>query len=258
MKEDLVSIITPTYNCGKYIEETIKSVINQTHKNWEMIIIDDCSTDNTKSIVEEYQKKYPNIKYHILENNSGAAVARNMAIKMAKGKFIAFLDSDDLWDKEKLEKQINFMKENDYNFTYTNYEEIDEESKSINRFVTGPKKITKLGMYNYCWPGCLTVMYNAEKIGLIQIENLSKNNDYAIWLKVIQKANCYLLDENLARYRIRAGSISNNSKIKLIKYHYLLFKEGEKMNVINSIINTMRNLLFGIFKKVKYIKRGKI
>ena len=254
MKEDLVSIITPTYNCGNYIEETINSVINQTYKNWEMIIIDDCSTDNTKSIVEEYQKKYPNIKYHILENNSGAAVARNMAIKMAKGKFIAFLDSDDLWDKEKLEKQINFMKQNDYNFTYTNYEEIDEKSNSINKFVTGPKKITKLGMYNYCWPGCLTVMYNAEKVGLIQIENLPKNNDYAIWLKVIKKSNCYLLDENLARYRIRAGSISNNSKIKLIKYHYLLFRQGEKMNVISSTLNMIRNLFFGVIKKLMYVK----
>lgn len=257
MKEELVSIITPTYNCGKYIEETIKSVINQTYKNWEMIIIDDCSTDNTKVIVEEYKKKYDNIKYYVLEEKSGAAIARNVAIKKAKGKFIAFLDSDDLWEKEKLEKQISFMEQNNYNFTYTNYEEIDENSNSINKFVTGPKKITELGMYNYCWPGCLTVIYNAEKIGLIQIENLPKNNDYAIWLKVIKKSNCYLLDKNLAKYRIRTGSISNNSKIKLIKYHYILFRKGEKMNMVISIINTIRNLFFGVIKKARYVRRRK-
>lgn len=258
MKEDLVSIITPTYNCGKYIEETIKSVINQTHKNWEMIIIDDCSTDNTKSIVEEYQKKYPNIKYHILENNSGAAVARNMAIKMAKGKFIAFLDSDDLWDKEKLEKQINFMKQNDYNFTYTNYIEVDERGNPKGKKVTGPKKITKRGMFNYCWPGCLTVIYNAEKVGLIQIEDIKKNNDYAIWLKVCKKSNCYLLDEELAMYRKRNGSISNHNYMKLIKWHYKLYKEAEHENSIYSIFNTFRNMIFGIYKKKKYCIKYKI
>ena len=258
MNYELVSIITPTYNCGRYIEETIKSVINQTYKNWEMIIIDDCSTDNTKSIVEEYQKKYSNIIYHILEKNSGAAVARNIAIKMAKGKFIAFLDSDDLWHEEKLEKQINFMKQNDYNFTYTNYIEIDESGNPKGRKVTGPKKITTNRMFNYCWPGCLTVMYNVEKVGLIQIENIRKNNDYAIWLKVCKKSNCYLLDEELAMYRKRNGSISNHNYMELIKWHYKLYKEAEHKNYIYSIFNTFRNMIFGIYKKKKYCIKYKI
>lgn len=252
--EDLVSIITPTYNCGKYISETIESVINQSYKNWEMIIIDDCSTDNTKDVVEKYKKNYSNIIYKVLDNNSGAAIARNTALKMAKGKYIAFLDSDDLWDSGKLEKQINFMKKNNYYFTYTNYEEIDENSNTLKKLVTGPKKINKAGMYNYCWPGCLTVMYDSEKVGLVQIENLKKNNDYAIWLKVIRKANCYLLNENLAKYRIREGSISNHSILKLIKYHYILYKDGEKMNFFLSYVNTIRNLFFGVMKKIIFQK----
>lgn len=252
--EELVSIITPTYNCGKYIKETIESVINQTYINWEMIIVDDCSTDNTKDIVNYYQQKYSNIIYKILDKNSGAAIARNTALKMAKGKYIAFLDSDDLWLPEKLEHQIKFMKDNNFYFTYTNYEEIDENSNKLNKLITGPKKITKTGMYNYCWQGCLTVMYNAEKIGLIQIENLPKNNDYAMWLKVIKKTNCYLLNENLAKYRIRTGSISRNNKLKLIKYHYLLFRIAEHKNPVISFLNTIRNLFFGIIKKIKYKK----
>ena len=257
MKE-LVSIIMPSYNTAKYIKETIESVINQTYTNWELLIVDDCSTDNTDEIVKEFRDE--RIKYYKNGKNSGAAISRNKALKEAKGKWIAFLDSDDLWEKEKLEKQILFMKNNNYNFSYTQYQEIDENSKKLNRLITGPKKITKFGMYNYCWPGCLTVMYDAEKIGLIQIEDLPKNNDYAMWLKAIKKSNCYLFDECLAKYRIRSGSISNHGVMKLIKYHYILYRDGEKMNPISSFLNMVRNLFFGFMKKIlfiKIIKKGK-
>lgn len=254
MNKGLVSIITPTHNCGKYIEETIKSVIEQTYKNWEMLIIDDCSTDNTEQIVEKYQKIYPNIIYKKLQKNSGVAIARNTALKMAKGRYMAFLDSDDLWSKEKLEKQIKFMQDNNYYFTYTNYEEIDENSNLLGKRITGPKKITKVGMYNYCWPGCLTVMYDSEKVGLIQIEDIKKNNDYAMWLKVSKKANCYLLNENLARYRKRKGSISNHTYKELIKWHYKLYREAERENIIFSLFNTIRNMVFGVIKKLIYVK----
>ncbi len=254
MKEDLVSIVTPTYNCGKFITETIESVIEQTYKNWEMIIVDDCSKDNTQEIVKKYLKNDKRIKYIKFEKNQGAAIARNTAIREAKGRYIAFLDSDDLWSKDKLEKQINFMNKNNYDFTYTNYEEIDENSKLLGIRVTGPKKITKKGMYNYCWPGCLTVMYDAEKIGLIQINDIKKNNDYAMWLKVCKKANCYLLDANLARYRKRTGSISSYSYTSLIKWHYKLYREEEKQNIFFACFNTIRNIYFGIIKKLIYVK----
>lgn len=253
MKNGLVSIIMPSYNTGKYIEETINSVLNQTYTNWELIIVDDCSSDNTDEVIKLFLKD-ERIVYLKNIKNSGAAISRNKAIKMANGEYIAFLDSDDVWNKNKLEKQIKFMEENNYYFTYTVYELIDGKSIILNKLIAGPKKITKIGMYNYCWPGCLTVMYNRKKIGLVQIEDLPKNNDYAIWLKIIKKSNCYLLNECLAQYRIRAGSISRHGKLELIKYHYKLFRVGEYKGVMMSCILTIRNLFFGIIKKIIYVK----
>lgn len=249
---DLVSIIMPSYNTGKYIADSISSVLTQTYTNWELIIVDDCSTDNTDEIVESFHDK--RIRYIKNEKNYGAAVSRNRALREAKGKWIAFLDSDDLWEADKLQKQIAFMVSNDDHFSYTDYIEIDEESHPNGKRVTGPKRITKHGMYNYCWPGCLTVMYDAEAVGVIQIEDIKKNNDYAMWLKVCQKADCYLLDESLARYRKRSGSISNHRYAKLIKWHYKLFRKAERKNPVISFILTGRNLLFGVIKKIRYVK----
>lgn len=252
--EELVSIIMPSYNTGKYIAESIKSVQEQTYENWELIIVDDCSTDNTDDIVATFflDKR---IRYLKNETNCGAAVSRNRALREAKGRWIAFLDSDDLWKSEKLQKQISFMKQNQYAFSYTNYIEIDENSRENGVSVTGPKRITKRGMYNYCWPGCLTVMYDVSVIGLVQIEDIKKNNDYAMWLKVCKKADCYLLDEQLAMYRRgRNGSISSHGYIALIKWHYKLFKDVEGQSVFMSGFNTCINMFFGIYKKIQYVR----
>lgn len=247
---ELVSIITPSYNTADFISQTIECVLNQTYTNWEMIIVDDCSTDNTKEVISKYNDT--RIIYVENETNSGAAFSRNKALKIAKGEWIAFLDSDDLWDKTKIESQLKFMKTHNYFFSYTNYREINEDNIITNQCISGPNYINKRKMYQYCWPGCLTVMYNAKKIGIIQIENLKKNNDYAIWLKAIKKANCYLLNETLASYRKRTGSISNQSFYKLIKYHYYLFKLGEHKNVFASLLYTLQNLIYGFIKKTKY------
>lgn len=252
--DDLVSIIMPSYNTGKYIEKSITSVLRQTYTNWELIIVDDCSTDNTDEVVATFHDS--RIKYFKNKRNSGAAVSRNRALREAEGKWIAFLDSDDLWYPEKLEKQISFMDKNGYMFSYTNYEEIDVFGERTDVRVSGPKRISKTGMLNYCWPGCLTVMYDAEKIGLIQIKDIKKNNDYAMWLKVCKKADCYLVDECLAQYRKgRAGSVSTNSIYTMIGWHYKLYRIAESQGVINSIFNTVRNLIFGVYKKAKYVKR---
>lgn len=251
--KDLVSIIMPSYNTGKFIAESIDCVLAQTYENWELIIVDDCSTDDTDAIVTGYTDA--RIRYLKNEKNSGAAVSRNRALREAKGRWIAFLDSDDLWSPEKLEKQIAFMEENKYGFSYTNYSLIDEASKPMGVFVTGPRRITKTGMYNYCWVGCLTVMYDAEKVGLIQIEDIKKNNDYAMWLKVIRKTDCYLLNEELGKYRKRGGSISNHSYKALIKWHYKLFREAEKRSAVASAVLTGRNLVFGFYKKLRYNKK---
>lgn len=252
---DLVSIIMPSYNTAQYIVASIRSVQKQTYQNWELIIVDDCSTDQTDEVVAQFLSDN-RIRYLKNDVNSGAAFSRNRALREAKGKWIAFLDSDDLWMSEKLEKQIVFMEKNGYLFSYTNYSEIDSEGRSSGITVTGPARITKTGFFNYCWPGCLTVMYDAEAVGLIQIVDIKKNNDYAIWLKVCQKADCYLLDEKLARYRRgRSGSISTHGISALIKWHYKLFREAEGQNCMIASVNTLRNLLFGVYKKTHYVKK---
>lgn len=252
--KDLVSIITPSYNTANFIGKTIESVLEQTYQNWEMIIVDDCSQDNTDEVVQQYLVD-ERIRYIKNKVNSGAALSRNRALKEARGRWIAFLDSDDLWSSNKLEKQVAFMAKNGYHFSYTNYEEIDSDGQPTGVNVTGPKSISKTGMFNYCWPGCLTVMYDADYIGLVQIKDIKKKNDYAMWLKISQKAECWLLDETLAKYRKRMGSISRHSIRTMIGWHYKLYHESEKMNSVMSLFNTSRNLVFGFYKKKRYVVR---
>lgn len=251
----LVSIVTPTWNCGRFISETIESVLAQSYPNWEMLIVDDCSTDNTKKIVEQYQQKDHRIKYHCLEQNSGAAVARNAALKMAQGRWIAFLDSDDLWKPEKLERQLKFMTEKNRAFSYHNYTEIDEVSKPLGVFVSGKKKVSKLDMFACCWPGCLSVMYDSDVIGLVQVENIKKNNDTAMWLKVVNKVPCYLLDEDLAQYRKRKNSITPKPLWQRIWAHYPLFHEAENMSRITATFWTLTNVFGNAYKKLFYVKK---
>lgn len=286
----LVSIIMPSFNTAPYIAESIRSVMAQTYTDWELIIVDDASTDNTDEIVAKFTElaevnsndcRSERIHYLKNDRNRGAAYSRNRALRKAKGKYIAFLDSDDLWAPDKLEKQIAFMTKNGYAFSYTCYEEMGEDGKPTGTIVGGPKHITKTGMFNYCWPGCLTVMYDREVVGDIQIAEIQKNNDYAMWLKICRKADCYLLDENLATYRKRTGSITHaqrhceepqgrachersvvvaiqcnlKSKFSMIQWHYKLYREAEGMNPVASLFNTGRNLFFGVWKKIKYVKR---
>lgn len=251
-----MSIIMPSFNCGAFVEETIRSVQAQTYQNWEIVFVDDCSVDDTIEKVSKIREDDPRIRLFQNSKNMGAAVSRNLALQQAKGRWIAFLDSDDLWATDKLEKHIRFMEEHNYTFSYTSYCEIDEESKETGVLVSGPKHVTKAGMFAFCWPGCLTVMYDREKVGLIQIEDIKKNNDYAMWLKVCKKADCYLLDETLAKYRRgRSGSISTHGYKTLIKWHYKLFRDAEKLNPLSSALLTCVNLVCGAYKKLKYVTR---
>lgn len=253
---DLVSVITPAFNSGMFIAETINSVLSQTYQNWELIIVDDCSTDNTIEIVKSFQEKDNRIKLFENETNKGSAFARNMALRNAKGRWIAFLDSDDVWHPYKLEKQITFMEQNGYHFSYTNYYEIDENSKETGIYLTGPKVITKNKMFAYCWPGCLTIMYDTNFIGSIQTVDIKINEEYALWIKISKKADCYLLNENLAKYRRHSKSLSNQSYFKLIKWHYLMFRKSEDKSAIGSVLFTIINLIFGIYKKLVYRKKS--
>ena len=252
---DLVSIITPSYNTARFIAETINSVLAQTYTNWEMIIVDDCSKDDTDAVVSSFADS--RIRYLKNEKNSGAAVSRNRALREAKGKWVAFLDSDDLWEPTKLEKQIAFMEHNDCHFSYTNYREIDDDGVSLGTMWTGPKKISKLSMYSFNYMGCLTVMYDRDYVGLVQIADLKKRNDYAMWVKVVKKCPAYLLDEVLATYRVRgSGSIMDRKKSPLarVKFNYYLWKQGENMNAPAALFWTGVNLVFGALKKVVFRK----
>lgn len=254
MVDGLVSIIMPSWNTGKFIGESIQSVLNQTYKNWELIIVDDCSTDNTDEIVASFNDE--RIRFFRNDKNSGAALTRNRAIRKARGEWVAFLDSDDLWMPKKLEKQIAFMKENGYTFSFTEYEKIDEESKPLNIYVSGPEKVNKRKMYNYDYIGQLTMMYSAKVFGLIQIKDIKKNNDYAIRLQLFKKkgACCYLLKENLAKYRIRKKSISHDKIIKKLKSHFDLFHFCDEKPALVALWYACWNMFYGLQKKRNYEK----
>ena len=188
-KQPLVSIITPNYNCGKFIALTIESVLAQTYTNWEMIIQDDCSTDNSYEIACRYAKADPRIKVFRNGKNSGAALTRNYAIEVSQGEYLAFLDSDDIWFPEKLEKQIDFMQKNNCDFVFSEYEQIGEDNESLGIRVKSIPRLTYTRMLMHCWPGCLTVMYDQKKLGKIYSPDIQKNNDHALFLKVLRGAN---------------------------------------------------------------------
>ncbi len=234
MTEKLVSIITPTYNCAAFIARTLDSVQAQTYKNWEMIIVDDQSKDNTRDIVEEYIKRDPRIKYHLLEVNSGAAVARTTAMKLAQGSYMAFLDSDDIWMPDKLERQIRWMEENGYAFSCTAYEQIDEEDNLLGKTIKTIKKTDYNRLLLDCPVGNSTVMYDVEKMGKFEVPNIRKRNDDALWLQMLKKEKyIWGMPDVLMKYRIRQNSISSN-KLSVIKYHWILYRDIEQLSVIRS------------------------
>lgn len=237
MEKKLISIIMPTYNCAKFIGKTIETVINQTYKNWELVIVDDCSKDNTEEIVNDYITGDSRIKYSRFNVNQGAAKARTKAMELANGNYMAFLDSDDIWKEDKLEKQIKFMEENNYNFTCTAYEQIDENGNLLNKVIKTKKKADYNRILLDCPVGNSTVMYNVDKLGKFEVPNIRKRNDDALWLQILKKENyIYGMNEILMEYRIRTNSISSN-KLDLIKYHWQLYREIEHLSIIRSLFH---------------------
>lgn len=255
MIENLVSVVTPLYNSEKFIEETIKSVLKQTYNNWEMIIVDDCSTDLGPNIVKKYSEKDLRIKYIKMDKNSGAAHCRNKAIELSKGEFIAFLDSDDLWKETKLEKQVKFMNDNQYSISFHEYEEIDENGKSLNIKIEAPKKPVTYRGYLLTNPiGCLSGMYSVKKIGKIYMPLLKKRQDTGFWLKILSTGEkAYSLKENLGFYRVRKNSLSFK-KSDLLKYHWILYRKEEKLTILESLFYISTTIITKILK----IKEKKI
>ncbi len=247
----LVSIITPSYNSAAFIAETIESILSQTYTNWELLITDDCSTDNTCTIIRDFIQKDNRIKLYKLEHNAGAGVARNKSIKEAKGRFLAFCDSDDCWYPNKLEKQLSFMIENEYAFTCTSYDCYNEENEKVG-FVKCKKRISYFSLLRDNSIGCLTSIYDTKKTGKVYMPTIRKRQDWGLWLSLIKKTkNVYGLQESLAKYRIRNNSISSN-KISMLKYNFRLYKEVEKYSTITSfLLLTFCFLPYYFYKKAK-------
>ena len=219
-----VSIITPTYNSADFLAETIEAIQAQTFTDWEMLITDDCSSDSTRELVQAYAEKDERIKLFVLEKNSGAGAARNNSLSHAKGRYIAFCDSDDRWTADKLEKQIAFMQENDHAFTYTGYHVCDEPGTIIGEVKCRAKE-TFGSLKCDDKIGCLTVVYDSEKIGKVSFPLLRKRQDWGMKLLALQKCHeAYGIQEPLAIYRKRADSISRN-KMSLVKYNIAVYEK---------------------------------
>lgn len=251
----LVSIITPSYNAEKYLSETIDSVLSQSYKNWEMIIVDDVSFDKTVSIIEDYVQRDNRIKLIKLKENGGAAVARNTAIEAAKGRYIAFLDSDDKWLSDKLERQIGFMQEHDVALSYSAYQKIDENGNAVGQ-VGVPDKVSYNDLLKVCSIGCLTVMYDVEKLGKVYMPLIRKRQDLGLWLRILKIIPyAYASPGILAQYRVRSDSISAN-KWSAAHYTWKLYREVEKLGFIKAIYYFSHYAVNGVLRtKVPKIAR---
>lgn len=227
--QNLVSIITPAYNCEKFISQTIESVIAQTYTNWEMVIVNDKSTDNTENIIKKYVQKDRRIRLINHSENFGAAVARNTALENAEGRFIAFLDSDDLWKKEKLERQINFMLKNGYGFTFTAYEFMKLANEDKAKVIWVPKSINYKQSLKNTIIGCLTVIIDRDVIGNFRMPLIRMSQDHSTWLSILKKGYiAYSLNENLAEYRKNVESLSGN-KIRALKGEWYNYRNVVKL-----------------------------
>jgi len=247
MNKNLVSVITPLYNSEQFISETIESVLAQSYQDWEMIIVDDCSKDQGVKIVKNYQNKDKRIKLIELDNNVGAAKARNKAINAAQGRFISFLDSDDIWHQDKLKKQIKFMLKNNYSFTFTSFEKINESGKTFD-MIKVPKRVSYRRVLFINPIDCSTVIYDKDRLGKIYMPDIRKRQDYALWLKILKNIDYgYGLNEKLTSYRVRENSLSNN-KLDLIKYHWELYRDIEKLSIIESSFYLLCDILSKILK----------
>ncbi|HCG7972801.1 TPA: glycosyltransferase family 2 protein [Vibrio parahaemolyticus] len=228
----LVSVIMPTYNSAGTVVESIQSVLSQTYKNWELIIVDDRSTDNTWQVIQTYADKYGNIRIYQNKENRGAGASRNFAIKKARGRFIAFLDSDDLWTEDKLAEQIPFMLENNYPLTYTHYSRFNsEEELSV---VTAPEYTTyKKLMYSNVI-GCLTAVYDTQALGKRYMPLIRKRQDMGLWLDILKDTpKAYCLPKPLAKYRMDSGMTAN--KFSVLSYQWKFYRDVVGLSLPRSL-----------------------
>lgn len=242
-----VTIITPLYNCSDFLDDTLNSVLAQTYQNWEVIMVDDCSSDNSVLIAQEFVEKDHRIKLIQLERNSGAAVARNKAIEAATGRFIAFLDSDDLWMPNKLEKQVQFMLDQNIAFSFSAYEKIDEKGVPFD-IVSVPEKINYKQLLKTNVIGCLTAMYDVEQLGKVYMPVNTKREDFATWLTILKQVDyAYGMPDVLAQYRVYASQ-SSAKKTKMAKENWRLYRDIEKLGLLKSAYYFLHYAVRGVLR----------
>ncbi len=242
----LVSIIMPNYNGEKYLKETIESVLSQTYPNWELLFVDDCSTDTSVELVRSFNDD--RIKVYCNESNQGAAASRNRALREANGRWIAFLDSDDLWQKQKLHLQIEFMVENQISFSFTSYSVVRENDFVVE--FNPPKDDYDYKMIlKHCSIGCSTVIYDREKVGMVYMPiEAEKREDFACWLKILRtEKSAVCFHKNLTTYNLHTNSLSSN-KFKMMKYQWNVYRKVEKIPFFKSLYYLANWAYRGYFK----------
>jgi teichuronic acid biosynthesis glycosyltransferase TuaG len=257
METPLVSIIIPCFNSEKFIAETVRSVQNQTYNNWEIIVVDDCSSDNTVSLILGMVQRDSRIRFFQLENNSGTGVARNKGLSNANGRYISFLDADDLWKPEKLRKQIDFLKTNKIPFAFSFYDCIDEEGKPLNKRVEAPLNLSYRQLFFCNYIGNLTGIYDVNYFGKIPISSIRKRQDWMLWLTVLKKIKtAQPVPESLAYYRVRNDSLST-SKLDLIKYNFAVYRKFHGFSFPIAVACMKLFLFTQLLIKPRYIKKIK-
>ena len=233
--QPLVSVIMPCYNMEKYIAATIHSVQQQTCQHWELLIVDDASTDGTADIVRSHQIQDDRIHFVVKLKHSGIADTRNQCISMAKGRFLAFLDADDLWHPEKLEQQLQFMTERNIGFSYSSYDCVDEEGKTLEKMVKSAGNLDYDAYLHNTIIGCSTVMIDTTIIGNVFVPNFRTSEDTATWLNILKKGFlAYAIEQPLTSYRIRQHSASSN-KLKASSDLWRVYRKNEKLPLFKAV-----------------------
>ena len=256
MNFSLVSIITPTYNSEQFIAQTIQSVQKQTYTNWELIIVDDGSLDSTGSIVSAISKSDSRIRFYQLEKNLGTGAARDFALSKASGRYITFLDSDDLWKPSKLEKQIDFLCSNKLPFTFSFYECIDEEGNALDKKIEAPRRLKYYQLFFCNFIGNLTGIYDSSFFGKIPISSIRKRQDWMLWLTILKKIKVAIpVPESLAYYRVRNNSISA-SKVNLLQHNFKVYRSFHGLNLVVSLLCMIGFLFTQLMIKPFYTKKN--
>lgn len=251
----LVSVIMPAYNSAEFIEASVKSVLDQNYTNWELLVVDDASTDDTPNILQKFSEREKRIRLIRNESNQGPGISRNKGIKAAQGDFIAFLDADDLWKPEKLEKQLKFMQENQVEVCYSSYERIDENGERRKEVIQALPflKYEKLLKSNYV--GNLTGIYNCRRLGKIYGPQIRKRQDWGLWLNAVKKADtARSIKEPLAFYRLRKSSISGN-KLEMLRYNFNIYNKVLGFSFLKSLKWLLIFLREHFFIKRKQLKK---